>query len=188
MVGTIQRTLRGRLGGGLNEYQAHAADIRRCHSRCMRPDGRQRSRHRRLRLMPALDLSKPDVVLECTAILEGTMVALSEQMDRKVMTRLMFLLLVAGFAHNLFHEFGHWLTGTLLGNPMSMSRDSTAFWRSMWKRRACGGSDSNSAKLRKSSRKVRWCFAIMNLAAKSSRNRRFHERWTPFLGQFGGEG
>lgn len=31
------------------------------------------------------------------------------------------LLLVAAFAHNLFHEFGHWLVGTLLGNPMSMS-------------------------------------------------------------------
>jgi len=35
--------------------------------------------------------------------------------------QLMLLLLVAAFAHNLFHEFGHWLVGTLLGNPMSMS-------------------------------------------------------------------
>ena len=33
----------------------------------------------------------------------------------------MLLLLVAAFAHNLFHEFGHWLVGTLLGDPMSMS-------------------------------------------------------------------
>lgn len=38
-----------------------------------------------------------------------------------VTTRLMLLLLVAAFVHNLFHEFGHWLVGTLLGNPMSMS-------------------------------------------------------------------
>lgn len=43
------------------------------------------------------------------------------QSDRKVTTRLVLLLLVAAFAHNLFHEFGHWLVGTLLGNPMSMS-------------------------------------------------------------------
>lgn len=57
--------------------------------------------------------------------LEGTMAALAEQVDRKVMTRLMVLLVVAAFAHNLFHERGHWLTGTLLGNPMSMSSNFT---------------------------------------------------------------
>lgn len=42
-------------------------------------------------------------------------------MDRKVTIRLMLLLLVAAFVHNLFHEFGHWLVGTLLGDPMSMN-------------------------------------------------------------------
>jgi hypothetical protein len=40
---------------------------------------------------------------------------------RREIARLGVLLLVAAFAHNLFHEFGHWLVGTLLGNPMSMS-------------------------------------------------------------------
>lgn len=41
--------------------------------------------------------------------------------DHKLTTRLVLVLLVAAFAHNLFHEFGHWLVGTLLGNPMSMN-------------------------------------------------------------------
>ena len=43
------------------------------------------------------------------------------QMDRKLTTRLVLVLIVAAFAHNLFHESGHWLVGTLLGNPMSMN-------------------------------------------------------------------
>jgi len=42
-------------------------------------------------------------------------------MDRKTIAWLGFLLLAAAFAHNLFHEFGHWLVGTVLGNPMSMN-------------------------------------------------------------------
>ncbi|RXK55354.1 hypothetical protein ESB00_05505 [Oleiharenicola lentus] len=41
--------------------------------------------------------------------------------DRKLTTRLLLVLLAAAFAHNLFHEFGHWLVGALLGNPMSMN-------------------------------------------------------------------
>jgi hypothetical protein len=40
---------------------------------------------------------------------------------RRDLIHLGVLLIVAAFAHNLFHEFGHWLVGTLLGNPMSMS-------------------------------------------------------------------
>jgi len=52
----------------------------------------------------------------------GKLVQMTNQMqDRKLITQLMLLLLVAAFAHNLFHEFGHWLVGTLLGNPMSMN-------------------------------------------------------------------
>ncbi len=35
--------------------------------------------------------------------------------------RLMLMLLLAAYASYLFHEFGHWLVGTLLGNEMSMS-------------------------------------------------------------------
>jgi hypothetical protein len=35
--------------------------------------------------------------------------------------RLMLVLLLAAYASYLFHEFGHWLVGTLLGNEMSMS-------------------------------------------------------------------
>lgn len=41
--------------------------------------------------------------------------------DPRLTTRLVFVLLGAAFAHNLFHEFGHWLVGALLGNPMSMN-------------------------------------------------------------------
>lgn len=33
----------------------------------------------------------------------------------------MLLLVVAAYAHNLFHEFGHWLAGTMLGNQMGMN-------------------------------------------------------------------
>lgn len=40
---------------------------------------------------------------------------------RREIIELGLLLFVAAFAHNLFHESGHWLVGTLLGNPMSMS-------------------------------------------------------------------
>lgn len=43
------------------------------------------------------------------------------QTDRTLTIQLMVVLLVAAFAHNLFHEWGHWLVGTLLGNPMSMN-------------------------------------------------------------------
>ncbi len=35
--------------------------------------------------------------------------------------RLMLVLLLSAYASYLFHEFGHWLIGTLLGNKMSMS-------------------------------------------------------------------
>ncbi len=45
--------------------------------------------------------------------------------DRKRIALLALLLLVAAYAHNLFHEFGHWLVGTILGNQMSMSLDGT---------------------------------------------------------------
>ncbi len=40
-------------------------------------------------------------------------------MDRKRIVQLALLLIVAAYAHNLFHEFGHWLVGTILGNQMS---------------------------------------------------------------------
>jgi uncharacterized membrane protein len=39
--------------------------------------------------------------------------------------QLAFLLVVAAYAHNPFHEFGHWLVGTLLGNQMSMNFNGT---------------------------------------------------------------
>jgi len=45
--------------------------------------------------------------------------------DRQLTTRLVLVLIVAAFAHNLFHEFGHWLVGTLLGDPMSMNLNFT---------------------------------------------------------------
>jgi hypothetical protein len=46
-------------------------------------------------------------------------------MDRKRIIQLALLLIVAAYAHNLFHEFGHWLVGTILGNQMSMSLNGT---------------------------------------------------------------
>ncbi|MGD0537658.1 MAG: hypothetical protein ABSC03_08430 [Verrucomicrobiota bacterium] len=49
----------------------------------------------------------------------------ARKMDRKRIALLGLLLLVAAYAHNLFHEFGHWLVGTILGNQMSMSLDGT---------------------------------------------------------------
>lgn len=49
----------------------------------------------------------------------------ARKMDRKRIALLALLLLVAAYAHNLFHEFGHWLVGTILGNQMSMSLDGT---------------------------------------------------------------
>jgi hypothetical protein len=46
-------------------------------------------------------------------------------MGRKRIVQLALLLIVAAYAHNLFHEFGHWLVGTILGNQMSMNLDGT---------------------------------------------------------------
>jgi len=42
-------------------------------------------------------------------------------MKGRSIIRLMLVLLLAAYASYLFHEFGHWLAGTLLGNEMSMS-------------------------------------------------------------------
>ena len=42
-------------------------------------------------------------------------------MKSKVIIRLMLVFLLAAYASYLFHEFGHWLVGTLLGNEMAMS-------------------------------------------------------------------
>jgi len=42
-------------------------------------------------------------------------------MNGQSIIRLMLVLLLAAYASYLFHEFGHWLVGTLLGNEMSMS-------------------------------------------------------------------
>ena len=42
-------------------------------------------------------------------------------MKNPTIIRLMLMLLLAAYASYLFHEFGHWLVGTLLGNEMSIS-------------------------------------------------------------------
>jgi len=39
--------------------------------------------------------------------------------------RLVLILLLAAYASYLFHEFGHWLAGTLLGNEMIMTLNGT---------------------------------------------------------------
>ena len=44
-----------------------------------------------------------------------------EIMKGQSIMRLMLVLLLSAYASYLFHEFGHWLIGTLLGNKMSMS-------------------------------------------------------------------
>ena len=44
-----------------------------------------------------------------------------EIMKGQSIMRLMLMLLLAAYVSYLFHEFGHWLVGTLLGNEMSMS-------------------------------------------------------------------
>ena len=43
------------------------------------------------------------------------------QIASKDFRRLMLVVLFTAFASHLFHEFGHWAAGTLLGNEMSMS-------------------------------------------------------------------
>ena len=37
----------------------------------------------------------------------------------------MAVLVIVAFAHNLFHEFGHWVVGTVLKNDMAMSLNGT---------------------------------------------------------------
>jgi hypothetical protein len=44
----------------------------------------------------------------------------ARKMDRKLIIQIALMLIVAAYASYLFHEFGHWLVGTLLGNEMSM--------------------------------------------------------------------
>ena len=45
----------------------------------------------------------------------------AQKIASKDFRRLMLVVLFAAYASHLFHEFGHWTTGTLLGNEMSMS-------------------------------------------------------------------
>ncbi len=47
------------------------------------------------------------------------------QMNRNTIIKLMLTLLLAAYASFLFHEFGHWLIGTLLGYKMAMSLNAT---------------------------------------------------------------
>ena len=47
------------------------------------------------------------------------------QMKSQDIIRLMLVFLLAAYASYLFHEFGHWLVGTLLGNEMAMSLNGT---------------------------------------------------------------
>ena len=42
-------------------------------------------------------------------------------MKKLTVIRLILTLLLAAYASYLFHEFGHWLVGTLLGNEMAIS-------------------------------------------------------------------
>jgi len=48
-----------------------------------------------------------------------------QQMNRHTIISLMLTLLVAAYVSFLFHEFGHWLIGTLLGYEMAMSLNAT---------------------------------------------------------------
>jgi hypothetical protein len=48
-----------------------------------------------------------------------------QQMNRNTIIKLMLTLLLAAYASFLFHEFGHWLIGTLLGYKMAMSLNAT---------------------------------------------------------------
>jgi hypothetical protein len=45
----------------------------------------------------------------------------AHQIACKDFRRLMLVVLFAAYTSHLFHEFGHWTAGTLLGNEMSMS-------------------------------------------------------------------
>ena len=49
----------------------------------------------------------------------------SRQLKRQEILGLVLILFFTAFATNIFHEFGHWLAGTLLGNEMSMSLNGT---------------------------------------------------------------
>lgn len=42
-------------------------------------------------------------------------------MKKLTVIRLILILLLAAYVSYLFHEFGHWLVGTLLGNEMAIS-------------------------------------------------------------------
>jgi hypothetical protein len=41
--------------------------------------------------------------------------------DKKVLTKLFLLLIPVAYASYLFHEFGHWIIGEVLGNEMAYS-------------------------------------------------------------------
>ena len=42
-------------------------------------------------------------------------------MDKKILIRLFLLFIPIAYLTYLFHEFGHWIVGELLGNDMSYS-------------------------------------------------------------------
>jgi len=47
------------------------------------------------------------------------------EIDKSKVISLALIMIGGAFAHNLFHEFGHWTVGTLLGNDMGMNLNLT---------------------------------------------------------------
>lgn len=48
-------------------------------------------------------------------------------MDKKILVRLFLLFIPIAYLTYLFHEFGHWIIGELLGNDMSFSLNYVSF-------------------------------------------------------------
>ena len=46
---------------------------------------------------------------------------LAEKTENKISLKLILLFIPAAYVTNLFHEFGHWITGEILGNDMTYS-------------------------------------------------------------------
>ena len=46
---------------------------------------------------------------------------MAEKTENKISLKLILLFIPAAYVTNLFHEFGHWITGEILGNDMTYS-------------------------------------------------------------------
>ncbi len=65
------------------------------------------------------------ILVTIILLLMGRSKSESRQLKHQEIIGLILILLFTAYASNIFHEFGHWLAGTLLGNEMSMSLNGT---------------------------------------------------------------